>query len=83
MVLACCVDIGLSALTRGRVTGEPYISIDPENYILDWELGNGVVDHLNELLGELLDKAMPIFLRLTELGVVHYQRAQSACILWL
>lgn len=60
-------------LTWGRIIGESHVTIDPKDYILDWELWDGVVDLLNELLGELLHKAMPILLRLTEFCVVHYQ----------
>lgn len=60
-----------SILTRGRVTREPDVSIDAENHILDWKLGDRVVDFFDKLFCELLDEAMPVLLRLAEFGVVH------------
>lgn len=74
---------GLPMLTRGRVAGEADISIYAEYDILDREFGYRIVNDLNDLLGELLHEAVPVFLRLAEFRVVYCRPPLSAQVLWL
>lgn len=72
-IMCCCAD-GERRLTWCRVGGKSNIAIDSEYHVLDRKFRDGVVHHLDEFLCERLHKAVPIFLCLTEFGVVYCER---------
>ena len=62
-----------------RIRAEANVPVHSEDYILDWELWNCIID-LAQPRCDLVDEGVPVFLTLSKVRVVHYGLLLADCI---